>query len=71
MKARCQIRTNGEQIHALCYPVVLGFLTDSKAVNSIEHLPVCKVFVNGLERAFTKVPAKLRGFHSNAARRDW
>jgi hypothetical protein len=83
MQARCQIRTCREQASSVCClpnlkskQTTLGFLTDSK---SLSRRPAKQIqaqrpflstfFSNGLERAFTKIPANLTMFHPEAARR--
>jgi hypothetical protein len=84
MRARCQIRTRIEQSPTLTpkpslrlIPLTLRRLTDSKAVSSDltpyvqpQNALVRTSPANGLERAFTKVPANLKVFHPEAARRD-
>jgi hypothetical protein len=47
----------------------LRFSIDSKPLSRFQYPLVCKFFVNGLERAFSEAPAKLKVFHSEAARR--
>jgi|HubBroStandDraft_6_1064221.scaffolds.fasta_scaffold483449_2 hypothetical protein len=84
MQARCQIRTRSEQsltpapLQGLRFiPSILRCLTDSKTLSSDltpyfqpQHALVRTSPVNGLERAFTSVPANLKVFHPKAARRD-
>jgi hypothetical protein len=84
MQARCRIRTRVEQGLTLCpipslrlIPLTLRRLTDSKAVSSDltpyvrpQYALVRKSPANGLERAFTGMPANLMVFHPEAARRD-
>jgi len=77
MQARFQISTLREQTVALPYPPsspseqpVVRFLADSKALSSGQQ-PLARTFlVIGLGRAFTEMPANLKVFHPEAARRD-
>ncbi len=84
MQARCQIRTRSEQSLTLSplqglrfIPSRLRYLTDSKALTSdltpsiqLQDAPIRISPVNGLERAFTQMPANPKVFHPEAARRD-
>jgi hypothetical protein len=84
MLARCQIRMRGEQTRTLSNSrslrvasLVLRFPTDSKTLISLptpnvpkQHLPVGSFRANGLERAFSEMPANSKVFHPEAARRD-
>jgi hypothetical protein len=77
MQARFQIRTSGELLTVLHYQAdspmsqpVVGLLTDSKALRSIQRPLVRKFLGIGLERAFSEMPANLKVFHPEAARRD-
>jgi hypothetical protein len=77
MQARFQIRTSGELLTALRYQAdspmsqpVVGLLTDSKALSSNQR-PLARKFLGiGLERAISEMPANLKVFHPEAARRD-
>jgi hypothetical protein len=84
MRARCRISTNGKLLQSLTFAPTslflwpaLKFLTDStrligvKASDIRRQKPLVRTFlVNGLERAFTKMPANLKTFHPEAARRE-
>jgi hypothetical protein len=84
MQARCQIRTGSEKSLTLSplqglrfIPSMLRRLTDSKTLSGNltpdvqpQRALVRTSPVNGLERAFTLMPANLKVFHPKAARRD-
>jgi hypothetical protein len=77
MQTRFQMSIGRERTHAAsCVSnsrlvlIDLRFVTDSKTLSRLEQSRVRKNLVNGLERASSEVPAKLRVFHSKAARRD-
>jgi hypothetical protein len=84
MQARCQIRTSGEQgltlslLEGLRFiPPTLRHLTDSKTLSrdftayvQPQAALVRTSPVNGLERAFTSMPANVKVFHPKSARRD-
>jgi len=76
MQAGFQIRTERVLTKAIPYqpappsmqPVV-GFPTDSKEL-SLNQRPLARTFLgNGLERAVSEMPANLKVFHPEAARR--
>ena len=77
MRARFQISTSGEQTHVLLYrrnPEFLQspnlFTTDSKALSRLTSAPFRTPVGNGLGRAFTEAPTKLKVFYPEAVRRD-
>jgi hypothetical protein len=71
MPARCQISMLSEWENQLPYSITLRFPTDSTGLSSLKRALVPTHPVNGLGRAFTKVPAQSKMFHSeDAARRD-
>jgi hypothetical protein len=84
MRAGCRISTNGELLHTLTmsptseflWPAI-AFLTDSKRLNrqygrngTRQKSRVLTSLTNGLERAFTEMPASVKVFHPEAARRE-
>lgn len=70
METRCQISMCDKRPNRFALPMVVRFLVDSRAITNVQPSLVHAPFMNGLERAFTRVPAKLMVSHFEAARRD-
>jgi hypothetical protein len=84
MQAWCHISTRTVEI--LNRPIrsssqfvgpALKFPTDSKTLSRVltpfvqpQHPVIRTFFINGLERAFSEVPATSKAFHPEAARRE-
>jgi len=84
MPARCRISTNRELLRTLTMSPTsemvsptTTFIADSKSLNGLlasdircQKTSVFVVPTNGLERAFTRMPASSKTFHPKAARRE-
>jgi|HubBroStandDraft_5_1064220.scaffolds.fasta_scaffold324131_2 hypothetical protein len=84
MRARFRISTNRGLLHNFTLAPASQFLwpapkfiTDSKPLKGLRRPDFQRqktffrtVFVNGLERAFTKMPANLKVFHPETPRRE-
>lgn len=84
MKAQCRISTAIQQTPSSYAPLpsqsffsLVGFSTDSKQLSSLsrpffssQRPPIFRLQPNGRERANSEMPATVKVFHPEAARRE-